>query len=82
MSALPPRQREAYKELAHRLKTARLDANLKQEEVAEIIEKPQSFVSRLESGDRRIDVVELAHLARLYGKQLNFFEALGRTPRP
>ncbi|RYG36435.1 XRE family transcriptional regulator [bacterium] len=47
---------------------------LTQDQVAEMIGKPQSFLSRLESGERRIDIVETAHLARLYGKPLTFFD--------
>jgi hypothetical protein len=34
---------------------------------------PKSFVSKIESGERRVDVVELNELARLYRKPLNFF---------
>lgn len=34
---------------------------------------PQSRVSRMESGERRIDVIELAAFARLYGKSLAWF---------
>jgi transcriptional regulator with XRE-family HTH domain len=34
---------------------------------------PQSRLSRMESGERRIDAIELAELARLYGKPLSFF---------
>jgi hypothetical protein len=34
---------------------------------------PQSVVSKSESGERRIDVVELQEFARLYGKPLDFF---------
>lgn len=74
MSRLPPRQGRDYRELARRLRVARLDADLLQERVAELIGKPQSFVSRLESGERRIDIVETAHLAKLYGKPLTYFD--------
>jgi transcriptional regulator with XRE-family HTH domain len=51
----------------------RRDAGLTQNEVARSLRRPQSFVSKCESGERRIDVVELLKFARLYGKPLNFF---------
>jgi len=34
---------------------------------------PQSFVSKGESGERRVDVVELAQFAQLYRKDLSYF---------
>jgi len=56
-----------------RIKQARLDAGLKQAAVAKILDKPQSYVSKIESGERRIDVVELIELAEIYSKDLNYF---------
>jgi hypothetical protein len=41
--------------------------------VARKLARPQSFVSKCESGERRVDVVELQEFARLYGKPLSFF---------
>jgi len=37
------------------------------------LNRPQSFVSKIESGERRVDVVELSELAKLYRRPLNFF---------
>lgn len=42
-------------------------------EVAAKLHRPQSFVSKCESGERRVDVVELTEFARLYGKELSYF---------
>ncbi len=53
---------------------ARTDAGLTQAEVARRLSKPQSFVSKCESGERRVDFVQLQHLAALYRKPLSFFE--------
>ena len=62
-----------YRTLLVRLKQARLDAGLTQSQVAAALERPQSFVSKCESGERRVDAVELEALAMLYGKPLRFF---------
>jgi len=65
--------RRRYKLFLKRLRQARLEAGLRQEEVARKLNRPQSFVSKIESGERRVDVVELEDLSRLYRKSLNFF---------
>ena len=56
-----------------RLKRARTEAGLTQVDAAERLKKPQSFVSKSESGERRVDVIELEAFARAYGKSLMFF---------
>jgi transcriptional regulator with XRE-family HTH domain len=50
-----------------------VEAGLTQVEVANRLERPQSFVSKIESGERRVDVVELSELARIYRRPLDFF---------
>lgn len=62
-----------YDAFLKKLRQARVDAGLTQEEVARRLGKPQSFVSKCESGERRVDVVELVQFARAYGKSLDFF---------
>lgn len=62
-----------YQQFLQRLRQARLEAELTQVQVAERLQKPQSFVAKCESGDRRVDVVELARLARIYGKPMGWF---------
>jgi transcriptional regulator with XRE-family HTH domain len=64
---------EEYKRFLERLRQARLEAGLTQTEVAEALQKPQSFVSKCETGERRIDVVELQVLANLYRVPLTYF---------
>lgn len=55
------------------LKAARQEAGLTQVQVARKLRKPQSFVSYIERGQRRVDFIELLELADLYGKPLTFF---------
>ena len=62
-----------YRRFLQRLREARAEAGLTQAEVAQRLRKPQSFVSKNETGERRVDIVELADLARLYRKPLDYF---------
>jgi len=59
-----------YKKVTAALRAARETAGLTQAEVAEKLKVYASFVSKVESGERRIDVVELASFCRLYGVEL------------
>ena len=65
--------RHRYAEFLRRLKEARRESGLTQVQVAAKLKRPQSFVSKTESGERRVDVVELFEMAKLYGKSLHFF---------
>jgi transcriptional regulator with XRE-family HTH domain len=56
-----------------KLKQARLDAGLSQVEVAARFGKPQSYVSKCESGERRVDFVELLDFISIYGKPIDYF---------
>ena len=62
-----------YRNVIQKLKKARLDAGLKQSEVAQKLKKPQSYVSKIERGERRIDIAELKELAIIYKKEINYF---------
>jgi transcriptional regulator with XRE-family HTH domain len=46
------------------LRAVRLEADLTQMELAARLQKPQSFVSKYESGERRLDLVELQQVCR------------------
>jgi transcriptional regulator with XRE-family HTH domain len=54
----------AYKTLQMRLAEARNAAGLTQEKLAVKLARPQSFVSKVEAGDRRLDVVEYVQWMR------------------
>ena len=62
-----------HRELVRKLKAARLAAGLTQLQVAKKLKRPQSFIARLESGQRRIDVIELNVLAQLYERKIASF---------
>ena len=71
--------RPQYLRFLERLRAARRESGLTQTEVARRLRRTQAFVSKCESGERRIDVVELAAFAQVYGKNLDYFvSARGR----
>ena len=62
-----------YKEIIERLKKARIDAGFAQQAVADKLGKPQSYVSKIESGERRLDVAEIKKFSQIYKKDISFF---------
>ncbi|MFZ2522058.1 MAG: helix-turn-helix transcriptional regulator [Minisyncoccia bacterium] len=62
-----------YKEIIKHLKTARIEAGLAQQDVADKLGKPQSYISKIESGERRLDVAEIKKFAVIYKKDISFF---------
>ena len=63
-----------YRTFLAKLREARLQAKLTHMDVAKKLNEPQSFMSKIESGERRVDIVELRQLAKLYKKPLSFFK--------
>jgi ribosome-binding protein aMBF1 (putative translation factor) len=57
-----------YRDFLARLRKAREDSGLTQVEAAAKLKKPQSFISRCETGERRVDVLEFEDFVRLYAK--------------
>ena len=55
---------DAYKELIQLLLTTRRNAGVTQVELAKRLGKPQPWVSNVEHGLRRIDVIEFYAIAR------------------
>ena len=49
------------------LEAARKKAGVTQVELAKLLKKPQSFISSYESGQRRVDLLELASIAAALG---------------
>jgi transcriptional regulator with XRE-family HTH domain len=64
---------QQQKYLVTQLKKARLEAKLKQSEVGKAIGKDQTFVSKVESAQYRLDVIQLNQFAQLYKKKLTYF---------
>ncbi|MHC1713070.1 MAG: helix-turn-helix domain-containing protein [Solidesulfovibrio sp.] len=70
------RRHEALRNL---LMTLRKEAGLRQTEVANILGRPQSFVSKYESGQRRLDLIELEAICHALGVTLGeFVERFGQ----
>ena len=67
---------EKYELFLKRLREARLEAGLTQEEAAGLLGKSQYFVSRSETGERRVDVIELEAFATVYQKPISYFLSL------
>ena len=62
-----------HKYIVEQLKKARKEASLEQSEVAKLLGRTQSHISKVEAGQRRIDIVALKEFAKIYKKDINFF---------
>ncbi len=62
-----------HKDLVSRLVKARKASKLRQEDVAKKLGRTQSYISKIESGQRRIDTVQLKEFAAIYKKNLQYF---------
>jgi len=72
--AVSPRRRDpGYDVLHDLLRQVRLEKRLSQAAVARKLRRPQSFVSKYESGERRLDLVELRQVCRAIGVGLRSF---------
>ncbi len=64
-SAVPRSSHDSrYVLLRHLLIKARTESGLTQTQLARILKRPQSFVSKYETGERRIDAVELLDVCK------------------
>ena len=65
--------KKEYKNVIERLKEARLSVGMRQEDVATKLGKPQSYVSKIERGERRVDIAEIKIFAKIYQKNIDYF---------
>lgn len=64
---------EDHKAIIKKLRQARFEIGLDQKQVANKLRKTQSYVSKIECGQRRIDVIQLKSFAKIYKKDLRYF---------
>jgi transcriptional regulator with XRE-family HTH domain len=72
-------QAKRYRAFLARLREAREEAGMTQAEVAASMNRPQTWVSKCELGERRVDFVELEDWAAACGKALGFFSTRTRA---
>lgn len=64
---------DRYAAFLDRLREARRHREMTQEAVADALGKPQTYVSKCELGERRVDFVELEDFAAVYRLPLDYF---------
>lgn len=64
---------DSHKQLVSQLVKARKKAKLRQVDAARKLGRTQSYISKIESGQRRVDTVQLKEFCRIYKKNLDFF---------
>ena len=70
-----------YDQFRHFLTEARKKAGITQVDLAQRLSRPQSFVSKFERGERRLDVVEFLEIAEALGiNPRKFLDQLAQTP--
>ena len=62
-----------YRTLRLRLRQAREEAGLTQTALARALNRPQTWVSKCELGERRVDFIELEDVAATLNKPLTWF---------
>ena len=67
------KHRVKYQKFIQKLRKARLEVGLTQVDVGKRLKKPQAYVSKVERGERRVDVIELQEFAIVYKRPLDFF---------
>jgi transcriptional regulator with XRE-family HTH domain len=72
-SASPVSDETERQRLGERLREARKYLGLKQEDVAAYLKIPRTALGDIESGQRRVEAIELTRLAKLYKQPASYF---------
>ncbi|MCA6219457.1 helix-turn-helix domain-containing protein [Photorhabdus antumapuensis] len=56
---------EEYQHVIRLLRETRLEKGITQEKLAQEFGRPQSFIAKVENGERKLDVVEFVRMAHL-----------------
>lgn len=64
---------DQQKYLQNLLRQIRLEAGLRQVDLAEMLGQSQSFISKYEAGERRLDILELRQICQTVGISLEEF---------
>lgn len=65
-----------YRDLIDKLVEARKEKGVSQDALAKLLGRHQQFVSRYETGERRLDVVEFVDIARALGVSLAILDSI------
>jgi len=60
-------EHQKYEFLRSELKKARLESNILQKDLAKTLKKPQSYISKVESGERSMDIIEFVDYCKGLG---------------
>jgi len=68
-----------YRQIGEMLKLRRKDLGLRQADISTRLHMPQSAISKVETGERRIELVEAVRICEAYEMELNAVLAVART---
>lgn len=64
---------DVHRKLVQKLKAARLHSGLSQNQAAKALNRSQSAISKIESGQLRVEIILLKKLARVYKQDIRDF---------
>jgi len=70
---MPTARDDRRQQLGARLREAREYLELSQDEVARLLDVPRTAVSLMETGQRKVDAIELEKLAEIYQRPICYF---------